>query len=174
MFEGRRKVPKDLPLVPEIPERLKRADAEYVTERRVIPVKPRIAPERPRGGVQTKKSSDSGDDGEEDERNSAEKNNKPSPKVFSASSSSESSNAPTLKAEREEPHEHDEDEHETLVKQRQRRNGRVRYDHFEHRDELAVLLAIGPETYKYANRLQRPDPQRQRPDGTQSTALQQF
>lgn len=112
MFEGRRKVPKDLPLVPEIPERLKRADAEYVTERRVIPVKPRIAPERPRGGVQTKKSSDSGDDGEEDERNSAEKNNEPSPKVFSASSSSESSNAPTLKAEREEPHEHDEDEHE--------------------------------------------------------------
>ena len=111
MFEGRRKVPKDLPLVPEIPERLKRADAEYVTERRVIPVKPRIAPERPRGGVQTKKSSDSGDDGEEDERNSAEKNNKPSPKVAS-SSSSESSNAPTLKAEREEPHEHDEDEHE--------------------------------------------------------------
>ena len=111
MFEGRRKVPKDLPLVPEIPERLKRADAEYVTERRVIPVKPRIAPERPRGGGQTKKSSGSGDDDEEDERNSAEKNNKPSPKVAS-SSSSESSNAPTLKAEREEPHEHDEDEHE--------------------------------------------------------------
>jgi hypothetical protein len=111
MFEGRRKVPKDLPLVPEIPERLKRADAEYVTERRVIPVKPRIAPERPRGGGQTKKSSGSGDDDEEDERNSAEKNNKPSPKVAS-SSSSESSNAPTLKAEREEPQEHDEDEHE--------------------------------------------------------------
>ena len=111
MFEGRRKVPKDLPLVPEIPERLKREDAEYVTERRVIPVKPRIAPERPRGGGQTKKSSVSGDDDEEDERNSAEKNNKPSPKVAS-SSSSESSNAPTLKAEREEPQEHDEDEHE--------------------------------------------------------------
>ena len=112
MFEGRRKVPKDLPAVPEIPERLKRADAEYVTERRVIPVKPRIAPERPRGGGQTKKRSGSGDDGEEDERNSAERNKPSSPKVFSASSSSESSNAPTLKAEREEPQEHDEDEDE--------------------------------------------------------------
>ena len=135
MFEGRRKVPKDLPLVPEIPERLKRADAEYVTERRVIPVKPRIAPERPRGGVQTKKSSDSGDDGEEDERNSAEKNNEPSPKVFSASLSSESSNAPTLKAEREEPHEHDEDEHEEEVQEAEDSTSNSSHENHENVEE---------------------------------------
>ena len=116
-FEGRRKAPssaKDLPVVPEIPERLKRMDVEYVTERRVIPVKPRIAPERPRG--QKKKSS--GEDDEEkdgeDVRKNADTDDKPSKETVSSSSSSESSkDAPTLiaeKVEEQQQHERDEDD----------------------------------------------------------------
>ena len=92
MFEGRRKVPKDLPLVPEIPERLKREDAEYVTERRVIPVKPRIAPERPRGGGRRRKAVLAVMMTKRTSVIALKKNNKPSPKVAS-SSSSESSNS---------------------------------------------------------------------------------
>ena len=46
---------------------------------------------------------------------------------------------------------HDGSDEDTLVPQQQRRNGRVQYDHPEHRDELAALLAKGPETY-YVNR----------------------
>jgi hypothetical protein len=88
VFEGRRKVPsaRDLPEVPEIPERLKRMDVEYVTERKVIPVKPRIAPERPHG---QKKSSSTGNESEEDNRNRAERS------AYVAAS--EDSNAPTIK-----------------------------------------------------------------------------
>ena len=88
VFEGRRKVPsaRDLPEVPEIPERLKRMDVEYVTERKVIPVKPRIAPERTHG---QKKSSSTGNESEEDNRNRAERS------AYVAAS--EDSNAPTIK-----------------------------------------------------------------------------
>ena len=117
VFEGRRKAPssaKDLPVVPEIPERLKRMDVEYVTERRVIPVKPRIAPERPRG--QKKKSSGEDDEEEdgEDVRKSADTDDKPSKETVSSSSSPESSkDAPTLvaeKVEEQQQHERDEDD----------------------------------------------------------------
>jgi hypothetical protein len=117
VFEGRRKAPssaKDLPVVPEIPERLKRMDVEYVTERRVIPVKPRIAPERPRG--QKKKSSGEDDEEEdgEDVRKSADTDDKPSKETVSSSSSPESSkDAPKLtveKVEEQQQHERDEDD----------------------------------------------------------------
>ena len=116
-FEGRRKAPssaKDLPVVPEIPERLKRMDVEYVTERRVIPVKPRIAPERPRG--QKKKSSGEDDEQKdgEDVRKSADTDDKPSKETVSSSSSPESSkDAPKLmveKVEEQQQHERDEDD----------------------------------------------------------------
>lgn len=117
VFEGRRKAPssaKDLPVVPEIPEQLKRMDVEYVTERRVIPVKPRIAPERPRG--QKKKSSGEDDEEEDgkDVRKSADTDDKPSKETVSSSSSPESSkDAPKLtveKVEEQQQHERDEDD----------------------------------------------------------------
>lgn len=113
-FEGRRKAPssaKDLPVVPEIPERLKRMDVEYVTERRVIPVKPRIAPERLRG--QKKKSSGEEDEEKdgEDVRKSADTDVKPSKETVSSSSSPESSkDAPALIAEKVEEQQRERDE----------------------------------------------------------------